>query len=218
MRAFLIASAAMAALAACVQTPGTAGLDVDPTLSMCATAEQAAEVTAYLENRPGIPLAIASRNLEIPEAAAASALPADTAVGVVATPEIASKVWDTVEAWGEYSKVGLVFSPSGQHAFALPSLVPMRVDPDSDGYLDVYADDGDGVHSHIQLKYVSAIYATDIKAPSGDRTRALIYYGPDGHAIIGVYPSIKGDVYSEAAVTGFKATWDLLAAMPQPCE
>lgn len=205
-------------LGACVTAPAGDTETGAPAPGFCASTEEVALVGEYMTNRPGIPLAIPSRNLEIPEAVVASALSSEDAVGVMATPEIASQVWDSIEAWGEYSKVGLIFSPSGQHAFALPSLVPVRVDPDEDGYLDVYADDGNGVHSHIQLKYVSAIYATDLSSESGDRTRGVTYFGPDGNAIIGVFASIKTDVYSEAAVTGFDDTWDLLAEMPQPCE
>jgi putative heme iron utilization protein len=215
MRALLVLTACSAALIACTSLPGTEAV---AETAFCASPEQSSAILEYMDDRPGIPLAIPSRNLEIPEAAVSSALPNDAAVGVMATPEISAKVWDSLEAWGADAAVGLVFSPSGQHAFALPSLVPMRVDDDTDGYLDVYADDGAGVHSHIQMKYVSAIYATDVKAPNGERTRGVTYFGPDGHGIIGVFASIKGDVYSDAAVAGFTDTWDLIASMPQACE
>lgn len=188
---------------------------------LCATPREEALIQSYAyDQRPGIPLAIGARNLEIPEAVFASGMKEGDVVGVMATPDIATEIWTSMdEAWGADAKVGLVFSPSNQHAFALPHLLPVQVDGSEDGYLDVYADDGNGVHSHIQLKYVEAIYATDLKNADGvSETKGISLFGPDGDLIISVYASIKGDVYSEAAENGFATTWDLIASMPQACE
>lgn len=188
---------------------------------LCATPRETALIQDYAyDQRPGIPVSIGARNLEIPEAVFSSGIKEGDVVGVMATPDIATEIWTNMdEAWGPEAKVGLVFSPSNQHAFAMPHLLPVQVDGSEDGYLDVYADDGAGVHSHIQLKYVEAIYATDLKNADGvSETKGISLYGPDGNLIIGVYASIKGDVYSEAAEAGFATTWDLIASMPQACE
>lgn len=218
MRSVFATSFVVLALSACTSLPSVNNYAEAQGSTLCATPEQTKIVHEYLQERPGVPLAIPSRKFEIPEATVSSALSSNDAVGVIATPEIASKIWDSIEAWGATSEVGLVFSPSGQHAFALPSLVPMRVDADDDGYLDVYADDGKGVHSHIQIKYVDEIYAVNLKAENGDLTSGVTYFGPDGHAILGIFASIKGQVYSESAMDGFEKTWNLISTMPEPCE
>lgn len=185
----------------------------------CATPEQKRNIRAYYDKtRPGVPLPVASRYFNLPEAVIASALPVEAAVGTAVTPEIADRVWKSIDAWGATTKVSLVLSPNSKNAFAFPSLVPITQDDSSDGYLDVYADGGKGVHSHIQIANIAAIYAHDM--PNGDgknRTRGISFFGPTGDLIIGVYASIKADPFDQKAVDGFARSWDLLKAMTPPC-
>lgn len=186
--------------------------------AVCATPEQAKNIRAYYEKlRPGVPLPVASRYFNVPEAIVASALPADAAVGTSVTPEVADRVWKSIEAWGAQTRVSLVFAPNGKHAFALPSLVPIDQDDSSDGYLDVYADGGKGVHSHIQIAGIAAIYAHDMPNGDGNRTRGVSFFGPGGDLIVGVYASIKADPFDPKAVEGFAATWRLLKELKRPC-
>lgn len=186
----------------------------------CATPEQAEKIrTYYTSERPGVPLAVASRAFEVPEAIIASALPPEQSIGVDASPEITGEIWRSIESWGAATNVTLVITPSSQHAFAFPSLVPVNQDDNADGYLDVYADSGNGVHSHIQIKYVSKIFASDITtAEANRRTRGVSFFSSDGHLIIGVYASINKDAFDLAAVTGFDRTWALIGTMPRACQ
>ncbi|PHR93677.1 MAG: hypothetical protein COA69_03315 [Robiginitomaculum sp.] len=206
-------------LTACSTHAGLAKPSALAMPALCATAQQTALISDYVTNkRPGVPLAIPSRNLKIPEGLIASGLPDGSAVGVSVTPELTKKIWASIDAWGKNTTVSLIFSPSSQHAFAFSSLVPVAQIDEGDGYLDVYADDGDGVHSHLQLDYVSSIWATDLQTVDGaSRSRGISLFGPDDHLIVGVYASVKGDPFDEAAVNGFAKTWDLIASMPQAC-
>lgn len=185
----------------------------------CATPEQTRNIRAYYEKmRPGVPLAVASRYFNVAESVVASALPDDAVVGTRVTPGIADQVWKSIESWGAQTDVSLVLAPNSKNAFAFPSKVPMDQDDSSDGYLDVYADDGKGVHSHIQIANIAAIYAHDM--PNGDdknRTRGVSFFGPTGDLIVAVYASIKADPFDPEAVQGFGRTWNLLKTMDKPC-
>ncbi|MFC3712976.1 ChuX/HutX family heme-like substrate-binding protein [Sphingoaurantiacus capsulatus] len=187
--------------------------------AVCATPEQVKNIRGYYEKlRPGVPLPVPSRYFNVPESVIPSALPTDQAVGTAVMPEIADQVWKSIDAWGPRTQVSLVFAPNSKNSFAIPSLVPITQNDSSDGYLDVYADDGKGIHSHIQIADVAHIYAHDI--PNGDnknRTRGVSFYGQTGDLIMGVYASIKADPFDPKAVEGFGRTWNLLKAMKRPC-
>lgn len=185
----------------------------------CATTEQAGNIRAYYEKtRPGVPLTVASRFFNIPEFAIASGLPAALSVGTAVTPDQVKTIWSSIDAWGATTRVSLVVTPGSKHAFAFPSLVPVTQKDAKDGYIDVYADEGRGVHSHIQLDQVAAVYATELAdAKPGFKTRAISFFGPDGHLVIGVYASIKSDPFDDKAVVGFERTRALIASMPRIC-
>lgn len=184
----------------------------------CATPEQARNVRGYYEKmRPGVPLPVASRYFNLPEAVVASALPDGTVVGTASTPEIADRVWKSIDAWGAATRVSLVFAPNGRNSFSVPSLVPITQNDSSDGYLDVYADGGKGIHSHIQIADIAAIYAHDMPRGDGNRTRGVSFFGPTGDLIVAVYASINADPFDQKAVDGFTRTWALLKDMKRPC-
>ena len=189
------------------------------TANLCATPEQTENVRNYYSKlRPGVPLPVASRYFNLPEAVIASALPDEAAVGAVSSLEVADQIWRSIDTWGATTKVSLVLAPNGKNSFAFPSLVPITQDDSNDGYLDVYADGGKGVHSHIQISDIAAIYAHDV--PNGDgknRTRGISFFGQTGDLILGVYASIKADPFDQKAVTGFHNTWRILKDMKQPC-
>jgi len=185
----------------------------------CATVEQASNIKTYYEKtRPGVPLTVASRFFNVPEFAIASGLPAALSIGTAVTPEQVKTIWSSIDAWGATTRVSLVVTPGSKHAFAFPSLVPITQKDAKDGYIDVYADEGRGVHSHIQLDQVAAVYATELADPKpGFKTRAISFFGPDGHLVIGVYASIKSDPFDDKAVAGFERTRALIASMPRIC-
>lgn len=200
-------------LTAAFAAPALAGAPV------CATMEQASNIQVFYEKtRPGVPLTVASRFFNVPEFVIASGLPASLSTGTAVTPDQVKTIWSSIDSWGAKTQVKLVVTPGSKHAFAFPSLVPITQKDAKDGYIDVYADEGRGVHSHIQLDQVAAVYATELAdAKPGFKTRAISFFGADGHLVIGVYASIKSDPFDDKAVAGFERTRALIASMPRIC-
>ena len=185
----------------------------------CATPAQRANiVNYYAKMRPGVPLPVASRYFNLPEMAVASAIAPDMGSVGVTSSEKTVEIWRSINAWGEQTRVQLVLSPQSKHAFAFPSLVPMIQGPPEDGYLDVYADKGNGVHSHLQLSEIAAVAATDLPtAKTGFRTRGISFFDNSGELIIAVYASIKDGEPDPNAVKGFEATKALIAKLSPAC-
>jgi putative heme iron utilization protein len=172
----------------------------------------------YTGYRPGVPLPVPSRFLDVPEMVIASGLPAEQSIGTPGSPRIVKDIWKSIDAWGEKTAVKLVLTSGGKHAYAFPSLVPITQPEDKSGYLDVYADGGKGVHAHIQVAHVKAVYATDIPGKeAARRTRAISFFGADGQLILGVYASIAAENADPAAVAGFAKTWELIRSLPRAC-
>lgn len=185
----------------------------------CASPSHAPMVRDYYENlRPGRPLPVPSRHFNVPELVIASALPIQQSIGTPGTVQATKDVWKSIDAWGARSNVKLVLTSGGNHAYSFPSLVPIAQPDKNDGWLDMYADDGKGVHAHINGPYVKAIYATDIpgKEP-GQRTQGISFYNQDGSLILGVYAQVAGETFDQAAVEGFKKTRALIESLPRVC-
>ena len=189
-----------------------------PTTLPCASAEQARLVREFYGTRPGVPLPVPSRRFDISELTAASAIAPEQSIGIAAPAQITRQIWKSIEAWGASTRVKLVLAPGGKHAYALDSLVPINLSGDTDPYIDANADEGRGIHTHIQVSQVAAIFATDI--PTADpafRTRAISLFGADGHLILGVYASIKQEAFDPLAIEGFDKSWRLIRSMPRIC-
>ncbi|MFC3053537.1 ChuX/HutX family heme-like substrate-binding protein [Kordiimonas pumila] len=182
----------------------------------CATADEKALVTDFVTNkRPGKPLPVAARTLDILEGKVATSLPSDLTVGTLGSPEVFKKVWASVEAWGAETSVGLVFTENKVHTFVVPSLVPMT-QPGDGPLADLYADNGNGIHSHVDPTDVKAIYAA--KLPAGDGfTRTLSFYDSKGGLIWALIAGEANGKGEKAAIDGFEETWKLIASMPQAC-
>jgi putative heme iron utilization protein len=186
----------------------------------CANAVAAQSVRQFFaEKRPGVPLPVAARALALPESVVASGLERAQVDSASATPERVRQIWKSIDAWGPRTQVKLVLAATGSlHSFAFPSLVPITQPDDGSGFLDVYADGGAGVHAHIQVAHVAAIFATDVPTASADkRTRAISFHDTDGRLILGVYAQIAKDPFDPAAVAGFARTRALVASLPGAC-
>ncbi|WP_129781595.1 ChuX/HutX family heme-like substrate-binding protein [Peristeroidobacter soli] len=186
----------------------------------CASAAQIASVHDYYTNqRPGRPLPVPARAFGWPESVVASGLPVEQSFGAAATPALVREIWKTIDAWGEKTSVKLVLASGGQHTFAFPSLVPITQPQNANAdLLDVYADGGKGVHTHISAPHVKAIYATDVPGKNaGQRTQAISFYNQDGSLALAVYAQIDGEKPDPAAIEGFKKTAAKIKALPRVC-
>lgn len=185
----------------------------------CATAQEKEIARKGAAEFPGAPVAIGSRFLGMKEFTFASALPQEISIGAWITGDEVAQLWKSIDAWGKDTMVRVVISPQSEHAFSLYGKVPTTQSIADPGYLDVYADEGKGIHSHIQLDKVAAVYATDL--PSEDptrRTRGINLYDHNGHNIIGVYASIMRYDPDPAAVAGFERTREIIRRMQPACQ
>lgn len=186
---------------------------------ICASSSQTKKVMAfYTKTRPGAVTPIPARRLNVPEAVIASGVEGTYSVGVRATPEIVSNVWATIDAWGARTKVGLVLTSEGPHAYDFPSLVPISLPDDGSGFIDMEADGGRGVHGHIFKSTIQSIYAVKLPDNKGGFSRLVSFYGPNGHLVLGVYASKAGGYGDKNAITGFAKSWDLIKSLPRACK
>lgn len=187
-------------------------------VDLCANADDAKVIQHYYANRPGAPLPPAARLFHIPEATVASALKTDEAYGVRSNRQFFEKVWQSIDTWGTDTRVGLVLTSGGQHAFNFPSKVPQTQATASQIWYDIYADGGKGVHGHITPNEVEQIWAVQLPtAEKGKFTRMLNFYGTDGNLILGVYVSEGVKDFDPKAVEGFERTRELLKTQPRIC-
>ncbi|WBX85140.1 ChuX/HutX family heme-like substrate-binding protein [Sphingosinicella microcystinivorans] len=207
-----------ALLAAACTAPADTAPKAASTGPVCADSARTERIRKEVKAYPGDPIAIVARDLELSEFTTASGLFPEMQVGALIDAQQFQDLWKSIESWGADTMVRLVISPSSAHAFIVHGKVPM-IQPDADpGYLDVYADEGRGIHSHIQMSKIAAVYATDI--PTEDpafRTRGINFLDHDGHSVIGVYASIKTYEPDAKAVEGFERTRALVAALPRAC-
>ncbi len=186
---------------------------------LCATADDAKVVQNYYANiRPGAPPPPVSRLFRMREATVVSALHPDQAYGVRSNRLFFEEVWKSIDTWGADTRIGLVFTSGGMHAWNFPSSVPITQASSSQIWYDMYADGGDGVHGHITPQEVDQIWALQLPTARPDRfTRIIGFYGKDGHLIVGLYVSEGVKDFDPRAVEGFERTRELLRTHPRIC-
>lgn len=186
---------------------------------LCATPDDARVIQHYYADiRPGGPPPAAARLFRMKEATVASAFHSDHAYGVRSNRRFFEEVWKSVDGWGEDTRIGLVFTSGGMHAWNFPSSVPVTQASSSPIWYDMYADGGDGVHGHITPQEVEQIWALQLPTTQPDRfTRILAFYGKDGHLIVGLYVSEGVKDFDPKAVEGFERTRELLRTHPRIC-
>jgi len=185
----------------------------------CATPDDAKVIRDYYANvRPGAPPPAVGRLFRMPEVSVVSALEPSQAYGVRSNRLFFDEVWKSVDSWGKDTKIGIVFTSGGMHAWNFPSHVPQTRDSTSLIWYDMYADDGAGVHGHITPQEVDQIWALQIPTVREDRfTRVLGFYGKDGNLIVGLYVSENVKDFDPKAVAGFERTRELLKTRPRVC-
>ena len=205
---------------AVIAAPVPASRASDTSLPACATEAEKELVREEAKRFPGAPVAIGARFLNLPEFTVASGLPKEASIGAWITGDAVTELWKSIDGWGKDTMVRMVISPQSEHAFSLYGKTPMSSIEDADpGYLNAYSDDGRGIHAHLQLDKIAAVYATDLPADDPTRrTRGINFYDHLGHNVIGIYASIMRYDPDPAAIEGFERTRAVIAAMPQACQ
>lgn len=187
---------------------------------LCATPDDAKVVQHYYGKvRPGGPPPAAARLFRMREATLVSALHPDHAYGVRSNRLFFEQVWKSVDGWGKDTKIGLVFTSGGLHAWNFPSTVPQTQATTTPIWYDMYADDGAGVHGHVTPSDVEQIWALQLPTQEpGKFTRILAFYNPQGDLIVGLYVSEGVKDFDPKAVAGFERTRELLRTQPRICQ
>ena len=187
---------------------------------LCATPDDAKVVQHYYADiRPGGPPPAAARLFRMREATLVSALHPDHAYGVRSNRLFFDAVWKSIDTWGKDTKIGLVFTSGGLHAWNFPSHVPQTQPSTNPIWYDMYADDGAGVHGHITPSDVDQIWALQLPTKEADKfTRILAFYNPQGDLIVGLYVSENVKAFDPKAVAGFERTRELLKTYPRICQ
>lgn len=185
----------------------------------CATPEDQAVVRHYYEHiRKAAPPPIPGRLYRMKEARVVSALPPSQAYGVRSSRTLFEEVWKSIDTWGAETRIGLVFTSGGTHAWNFPSKVPITQDSTSEIMYDMYADGGKGVHGHITQADVDSIWALQLPTAEPDKfTRILSFYDKAGDLIVGLYVSEGTKPFDARAVEGFERTRALLQTRPRLC-
>lgn len=185
----------------------------------CATADDAKVIQHYYaKTRPGAPPPAVSRLYRMNEASVVSALDQAHAYGVRSNRVLFEEVWKSVDAWGADTRIGIVFTSGGMHAWNFPSKVPQTWPSSSPIWYDMYADNGDGVHGHITPQEVDQIWTVQLPTKEADKfTRILGFYDKQGDLIVGLYVSEGTKPFDPKAVVGFERTRELLKSQPRIC-
>ncbi|MCD9031049.1 hemin-degrading factor [Luteimonas sp. Y-2-2-4F] len=185
----------------------------------CASPDDARVIQHYYGRiRPGAPPPAVGRLFRMPEATVVSALHPDHAYGVRSNRLFFEEVWKSVDAWGADTRIGIVFTSGGMHAWNFPSTVPQTRSTSTPIWYDMYADDGDGVHGHVTPQEVDQIWALQLPTKEADKfTRILAFYDQEGDLIVGLYVSENTKPFDQRAVDGFERTRELLGTHPRIC-
>lgn len=188
-------------------------------LPICATPDDSKIIQHYYsEIRPAAPPPVPARMYRMKEISVVSALSAEHAYGVRSSPDFFDQVWKTVDSWGADTRIGLVFTSGGRHAWNFPSKVPVTQASTDLLLYDMYADEGKGVHGHITQTDVDSIWALQLPTKvEGKYTRILGFYNKEGDLIVGLYVSEGTKAFDPKAVEGFERTRALLQTQPRLC-
>ena len=196
----LLAAASVAAMIGTMIGTMNAALAADPPAKapasppMCATAAQVKQVREHYAANPGAMPAIATRELKLPDALIASALPPDQVYGTTGAGFI--PVWESMMAWDSpvviVIKSGSVIEIRGKIAEGTPSKVS--------NYFNV-EEEGLGMGGHLRPDLMTAIYAVDLPTKAANAPlRGILFFDGAGETVFGVYAA--GENAGRAGATG----------------
>lgn len=184
---------------------------------LCSVSDFDATVAQYYLDNPGSPPAIPARRLVTSALTLMDALEATGAAKVMpSNPERLSALWATIDAWGEDTQMHLVFPLENKHVIDVITEVPITQPDDGSGFLDIYADDGDGVHGHVYVDKVAAIAVATLPG-DGDVTRVVSFFDVHGDTIFSAYASQSRKTADPKAESGFEGTWGFAQAQDSLC-
>jgi len=217
MKALHYTTALLALSVSLGTAPVQADFSVKKEIKVCASKSVSAKVQKTYKSVVGAPLPVVSRMAKVPEVQVATGLPSENRLSILASSDIVKKLWKDIDAWGRDTMVRTVYTMGGDHVLDFPTKIPQTQADLDDGWLDIYADDGKGVHGHLWIDSIHSIHLVDIPGSDDVRTRTISFYSNDGKLLMGLYASITIKEFDQAAIDGFEKTRAFIAALPQIC-
>lgn len=176
--------------------------------SLCATAEQAAQVRQLYAAAPVPAPFQAASKLGIPEAIVASALDAKQVTGTSGTGFAA--VWSSLQEWEDATVVLL----KAGHVFEVRGRLPGG-EPSTKSQFFNLKQDGAGLSGHLRPDLLGAIYAVEVAGAQGP-LRGISFVDAAGDSAFGVFVPEGSDATSPV-IARFEKTRAVIAALPRVC-
>lgn len=199
---FVIASALQ--LASAFQLPSAA-----QAADVCATPDQAIEVKALYSRSAGLVPSLASRQIDVPEVAIASALPAIDKAGT--SGKGFAEIWATVTEWED----SMTLIQKEGHVYEIMGAVPPGKRSERSNYFNL--EPGAAFGGHIRDDQMSAIYAIELPGRGGDTIRSIHFYDQSGTTAFSVLIRPEAGPASEDDKASFAATMALVKSMEPVC-
>jgi putative heme iron utilization protein len=197
--------------AGCVSVSGGSPTWAGP-VGVCATGDEVARITPLLAKGPLGPTttAMAGRELALPEALVASALPRDQAVGVAGSHF--AELWNSLTAWPE----ALFLLQKSGNVFEVRSPVRPGKPSTRSKFFNIEGE-GVGLGGHLRPVLISAIYGYAF--PGKEATiRGVMFFDDRGEAAFGAFVGGEGRDATPDELAKWNATWALLRSLPRLCD
>lgn len=176
---------------------------------VCATPDQAIEVKALYSRSAGLVPSLASRQIDVPEVAIASALPAIDKAGT--SGEGFAEIWASVTAWED----SMTLIQKAGHVYEILGAVPPGKRSERSNYFNL--EPGAPFGGHIRDDQLSAIYAIELPGRGGDTIRSVHFYDQSGVTAFSVLIRPEAGPASEADKARFAETMALVKSMEPVC-
>lgn len=176
---------------------------------VCATPDQAIEVKALYSRSAGLVPSLASRQIDVPEVAIASAMPA---IDKASTSGAGfAEIWASVTEWED----SMTLIQKEGHVFEIMGAVPPGKRSERSNYFNLEPTAPFG--GHIRDDQMSAIYGIELPGRGGDTIRSVHFYDQSGITAFSVLLRPEGGPVSEDDKARFVATMDLIKSMEPVC-
>ena len=177
---------------------------------VCATPDQEIEVKALYSRNSGLIPGLASRQLDVPEVAIASAMPA---VDIAGTPGAGFvDIWASVTEWSE--AMTLILKEG--HVFEIDGAVPMGKRSERSNYFNLETEAPFG--GHIREDQLSAIYGMELPGRGGSTSRSVHFFDQSGTTAFSVILAGERGTPSPEDVARFESTMALIRSKGPVCE
>lgn len=176
---------------------------------VCATEDQAIEVKALYSRNAGLVPSLASRQIDVPEVAIASAMPT---VDKASTSGAGfAEIWASVTEWED----SMTLIQKEGHVFEILGAVPPGKRSERSNYFNL--EPGAPFGGHIRDDQMSAIYGIELPGRGGDTIRSVHFYDQSGITAFSVLIRPESGPASEEDKARFNATMDLIKSMEPVC-